>query len=99
MSRFLSKRINPRGFTPPSGRALGNERRIAALAELVATIGLALSTLVAVTVVSVGIARAHGIAAVTGNGGHPFVLPLLIGLILFGLGGYSIRAPRSGQPR
>ncbi len=77
------------GFTPPSGRALGNERRITALAELVATAALALSTAVAVTVVSVGIARAHGIGAVSANGGH--AVALLLGLMAIGAGVYAVR--------
>ena len=80
----MSKHTDHSGFTPPSGRTLGNERRIAALAELVATAALALSTVVAVTVVSVGIARAHGIGAVSGNGGH--AVALLLGLIVIGTG-------------
>jgi hypothetical protein len=61
----MSKPNDHNGFTPPGGRVLGNERRITALAELVATAALVLSIAVAVTAVSVGIARAHGTMATT----------------------------------
>jgi hypothetical protein len=78
------------GFTPPGHRALGNERRIAALAELVATAALALSTVVAVTAVSVGIARAHGAAATVAGGGNLHSIALLLGLMVFGAGAYVV---------
>ena len=95
----MAKPTDHSGFTPPSGRALGNERRIAALAELVATAALALSTVVAVTVVSVGIARAHGIAAVTGNGGGLYGIAILLALIVIGVGGYAALPPHERMRR
>ncbi len=55
---FMRRHIQSAGFMPPAERVLGRERRNAAIAELVTTIALGLCTLVAVTVVSVGIARA-----------------------------------------
>ena len=51
------------GFTPPTARPLGSERHTVALAELMATMGIALGTVVAGTVVGVGIAHAGIIQA------------------------------------
>ena len=77
------------GFTAPNDRALGNERRTVALAELVTIVGLALSTIVAATVVSVGIARANVVGNVIDNEGSLFTVALLLGLIFIAMGGLS----------
>jgi hypothetical protein len=82
--------INSSGFTAPAGHTLGNERRGVALAELVAIVGLALSTIVAVTVVSVGIARASIAGNVIDNEGSLFALALVLGLIFIAMGGFSL---------
>ena len=76
----MRKPIESTGFTAPTDRALGHERRTVALAELVAIIGLALSTIVAATVVSVGIARANVVGNVIDNEGSVFAVALLLGL-------------------
>src|ERR1700690_3403374 len=77
------------GFTAPNGRALGNERRTVALAELLTIVGLALSTVVAATVVSVGIARANVVGNVIDNEGNLFSVGLLLGLIFIAMGGVT----------
>jgi hypothetical protein len=82
-------RENILGFTPPAGRALGREGRTAVLAELVATIGLALSVLVAATVVSIGVARADVATNVIDNEGGLFAIALLLGLLFIGMGGLT----------
>ena len=82
--------IDSPGFTAPNGRTLGNERRTVALAELVTIIGLALSTLVAATVVSVGIARANVVGNVIDNEGGVFTVALLLGLIFIAMGGLTV---------
>jgi hypothetical protein len=46
------------GFTPPPARPPGQGRRTAILAELIATVALATATLLVVTVVSFGVAKA-----------------------------------------
>ncbi len=46
------------GFAPPATRPLGRTRRMVAMAELLASIGLAAGTIVAATVITAGIARA-----------------------------------------
>ena len=81
--------IDSPGFTAPNGRALGNERGTVALAELVAIVGLALSTIVAATVVSVGIARANVVGNVIDNEGSLFTVALLLGLIFIAMGGLT----------
>jgi hypothetical protein len=95
----MPKTIDHTGFTAPAGRALGDERRIAALAELVATAALALSTVVAVTAVSVGIARADAAGAAIGSDHGVFSVALLLGLIFFGVGGYAALPPRGKSRR
>jgi hypothetical protein len=85
----MRNNIDSPGFTAPNGRTLGNEGRTVALAELVTIIGLALSTLVAATVVSVGIARANVVGNVIDNEGSLFMVALLLGLIFIGMGGLT----------
>ena len=85
--------IDSPGFTAPNGRALGNERRTVALAELVAIVGLALSTIVAATVVSVGIARANVVGNVIDNEGSLFAVALVLGLIFIAIGGLTLTLP------
>ena len=85
----MRKDIDSPGFTAPNGRALGNERRTVALAELMTIIGLALSTIVAATVVSVGIARANVVGNVIDNEGSLFTVALLLGLIFIAMGGLT----------
>ena len=86
----MRKPIDSTGFTAPAGRALGRERRTVALAELIAIVGLALSTIVAATVVSVGIARADVAGNVIDNEGSVFTVALLLGLIFIAMGGLTV---------
>ncbi len=78
------------GFSPPPDHALGKERRTVAFAELIASLGLALSTLVAATVVSIGIARADVVGDVIDNEGGLFVVALVLGILFIGMGGLTI---------
>jgi hypothetical protein len=89
----MRKHIENPGFTAPAHHRLGKERRTIALAELAATAALALSTIVAATVVSVGIARANVVDGVIGNEGSLFGISLLLGLIFIGMGGLSLTLP------
>jgi hypothetical protein len=61
----------------------------AAAVEMAATVGLALSTLVAITAVSIGIARADVLAAQTDADGASLAIALFIGLLLAGMGGLT----------
>jgi hypothetical protein len=73
------------------------KHRSIALVQLVTTAALALSTAVAVTAVSIGIARADVIGAVTKGDGAPFAIALLIGLLLSTMGGLT--ALVAGDPQ
>jgi hypothetical protein len=79
----MRKPIETTGFTPPANRALGRVRRTVALAQLLATVGLALSTIVAVTVVAIGVARASVDGNVIDNEGSVFTVALVLGVVLF----------------
>ena len=91
--------IKNAGFAAPSGRALGSERRTAMLAELATVAGLMISTIIAATVVSVGMARASAVDGVIGNEGSLFLIALLLGLIFIGIGGLSVLPPRARRHR
>src|SRR5215510_481314 len=86
----MRKRISPAGFTPPANRTLGTERRTVAIVEFIASIALVLSTLIAATVVSIGIARADVLGGVIDNEGGVFAIALLLGLLFIGMGGVTI---------
>ena len=66
-----------------------SRRRPVVLVELIATIALALSTVIAVTAVSIGIARADGFGIRTDGEPAPFAIALLIGLLLLAMGGLT----------
>jgi hypothetical protein len=91
----MHKFIENTGFTPPADHRLGNERRTVALAELIASVGLALATIVVATVVTAGIARADVIDGVIGNEGSVFAVALLLGLAFIGIGGLTL----PGKPK
>ncbi len=86
----MRQEIAGTGFNPPNGHPPGQERRTVALAALIATAALAFSTIVAATVVSVGIARANVAGNVIDNEGSLFALALLLGLLFIGMGGLTI---------
>lgn len=95
----VRKPIEHSGFTPPSGRALGQEQRTVALAEMIAIVSLAVSTVVAATVVSVGIARANMASDVVGNEGGVFGVALLLGLIFLAMGGLTVFTLPGRKPK
>jgi hypothetical protein len=78
------------GFMLPANRTLGSEHRTVVFAELVASLALALSTLVAATVVSIGIAHADVVGNVIDNEGGLFVISLVLGLLFIGMSGLTI---------
>ena len=70
-------------------RTTGSRTRPVALVELITTVALALSTVVAVTAVSIGIARAD-VAGIRADGDPaPLAIALLIGLLLLAMGGLT----------
>jgi glycerol uptake facilitator-like aquaporin len=58
------------------------------LVELIATLSLALSTVVAATAVSIGIARAD-VLGIRADSDSPLAIALLIGLLLLVMGGLT----------
>jgi hypothetical protein len=86
----MSRQIAGSGFIAPTDRGLGNERRTVVLAQLVAIAALVISTIVAATVVSVGIARANVVGNVIDNEGGLFVVALVLGLLFIGMGGLTM---------
>jgi hypothetical protein len=72
-------------------------RQRPALIELIITAALALSTVVAVTAVSLGIARAEVAGAVAKGDGLPLAIALSIALLLTAIAGSPpLRPPRRG---
>jgi len=65
------------------------KHRPVASVELIATVALALLTLVAVTAVSIGIARADVFGPHADADAAPFAIALFIGLLLSAMGGLT----------
>ncbi len=88
------------GFIAPPDHENGQERGSVAIASLIASLALALCTMVAATVVSVGIARASVGDGVIDNEGTLFVLALLLGLVAFlGIGSITLLPRRDPRHR
>jgi hypothetical protein len=81
--------VDQMGFAPPPRRKLGRERRIAIVAELMATVGLAAGTLIAATVITAGIARADGLAVLPGEHTSIVAVAVILGVLLAGMGGLT----------
>jgi hypothetical protein len=95
----MNTRFEGSGFIAPSDHELGEERGTVAVASLVTSLVLMLSTIVAATVVMAGVARAGAVDGVIDNEGTLFVLALLLGLVAFiGIGSITL-LPRRHHPR
>jgi hypothetical protein len=70
-------------------RPSAGKHRSVAYVELITTAALALSTAVAVTAVSIGIARADVVGSVGKGDGAPLAIAVFIGLLLSGMGGLT----------
>ena len=77
------------GWEHAAPKARGPKQRSVARVELITTAALALSTAVAVTAVSIGIARADVIGAAARGEGKHFAVALFVGLLLSGMGGLT----------
>src|SRR5262249_18924348 len=86
----FAMRITSAGFAPPANRQLGTEHRSVTIAEIVASVALILSTLIAVTVTVFGAGRADGGGGLIENEGGVFAIALLLGLFFIGMGGVTI---------
>ena len=86
----------PRPLTGPTGikhearHGPAPRHRSIALVELITTVALALSTAVAVTAVSIGMARAEVVGAVTSGDGTPLAIALCIAFLLAAMGGLTV---------
>jgi hypothetical protein len=85
------------GIEQEARAASARKRRSIVCVELLTTAALALSTAVAVTAVSIGIARADVVGTMAKGDGAPFAVALLIGLLLAAMGGLTAIA--AGGPR
>jgi hypothetical protein len=77
------------GATSGLVRAKAPKHRSIASVELITTAALALSTVVALTAVSIGIARADVAGSVATGGGASIAIAIFIGLFLSGMGGLT----------
>jgi hypothetical protein len=77
--------------------ACAPKHRSIAFVELITTAALALSTAIAVTAVSIGMARAHVLGAVTNGDRTPFAIALFFGLLLAAMG--ALTAIMAGAPQ
>jgi hypothetical protein len=74
------------------------KHRSMAFVELITTAGLALSTVVAITAVSIGIARADVLGATTSGDHAPFAIALSIGMLFAAMGALTaLMAPARRQ--
>jgi hypothetical protein len=89
----------PHGVASEEGEAPETTARgrPVAVVQLIATAALAFSTLVAVTAVSIGIARADVLGAHPDSGSAPLAIAVLVALLLSGMGGLT--ALMSGDRR
>ncbi|MCW5687488.1 MAG: hypothetical protein KIT76_02965 [Pseudolabrys sp.] len=78
---------------PASPYGAGVQSRRVVLAELTAIAGLSIATVVAVTAVSVGMARAAVGDGVIGNDGGVFAIALVLGLAFIAIGGFAVLMP------
>jgi hypothetical protein len=78
------------GFAVPQGSAVVRESRAAALAAIA---GLTISTVIAVTAITVGAAHAGVVDGVVDNEGSVFAVALVLGLVFIGVGGFSLLPP------
>src|SRR6059058_1647195 len=77
------------GIEREARRTCASTRRSVVFVELITTAALALSTAIAVTAVSIGIARADVVGAVANGDSTPFAVALFIGLLLSAMGGLT----------
>jgi hypothetical protein len=76
------------GFASPIVQRRLTRRRILGV-ELIATLALTVSLIVAATAVSIGVARAQAFANFGRNDRAPFAVALLFGAIMVGMGGLT----------
>ncbi len=84
------------GFASPiSEKSLSRRRSLGV--ELIAMAALVVCLIVAVTAVSIGMARAQALAAVDNSDRAPFAIGLLLGAVMAGMGGLTAMATGERQ--
>lgn len=91
------------GFASPATEKKSCKRRSTGI-ELFATVALAVSLVIAATAVSIGMARAQALGAVSHGDCTPLALALYLGLLMAGMGALTAiaahgRPPRRGKAR
>ena len=86
------------GFQHPMRRDRALQKRGNTFAGLITSIALLFSIVVAVTAVSIGIARAGALAAVA-EGDNPLAVALFLGLVFAGMGGITAVVTMRRKPR
>jgi hypothetical protein len=86
----MRKLVKSSGFAAPNDRPSNGQSR---LVELAAVAGLAASTVVALTAITVGVAHAGVADGVIGNEGSLFTISLVLGLFFIAIGGLSLLPP------
>jgi hypothetical protein len=84
----MPTQLTVRAGTERQARSTGRHRSIT-LVELITTAALALSTAVAATAVSIGMARADAITGAAKVGDEAFAVAMLIGFMLVAIGGLT----------
>lgn len=95
----MSSKFENSGFTQPVERALVSERRGRVVAELAMIGGLVISTLIAATVITMGVARAAVADGIIDNEGSLFAVALVLGLLFIAVGGFSLFPSRGERER
>ena len=80
----------PTGIKPGARPGPAPRHRSITLVELIITAALALSTAVAVTAVSIGMARADVVGAMTSGDGTPLAIALCLAFLLAAMGGLTV---------
>jgi hypothetical protein len=81
------------GFASPASERKFSRRR-GAVVELMATLALAVSFVIAATAVSIGVARAQVLGAAGGDAGAPLAIAIFLGLFMAAMGGLTALAAR-----
>jgi hypothetical protein len=91
---MLTLKTLPAEIEREAPEAAAPKHRSIACVQLITTAALALSTAVAVTAVSIGIARADVLGEAAKADGAPFAIALFIGLLFTGMGALTaVMAP------
>ena len=83
----MSKPLKSTGFIGPKDKTM---TRLSRVAEITAIGGLMVSTVIALTAITVGVAHAGVVDGIVGNEDSVFTIALILGLFFIGVGGLSL---------